>query len=217
MKRLLTTFSPKIRDQLLVRARNGRLRLGGERSDVAILESDIRGFTQLMAGRDADEIVELLNDYLSALVEAIFEFDGTIDKFVGDAILAVFGSPEPDARRYEKAIRAAAAMQISVERVNSRRTHRGLVTCNIGIGVHCGEVLHGFVGSADRMEFTIIGDAVNRAARYCAAAAAGEILVSPDLHQRAWRFIDAEPVTIDTKHEGEMRAYRVKGVKPSTA
>ena len=168
--RLLTNFSPKIRDTLLSRAAHGRLRLGGERSEVVILVSDIRGFTKLTAGMDTDDVMDLLNDYFSALVEAIFKHDGTVDKITGDAILAVFGSPEPDPLRHEKALRAAMAMQSAMAEVSEQRKRRGQVTCTIGIGVHCGEVLHGFIGSNDRMELTIIGEAANWTARYCDGA-----------------------------------------------
>jgi adenylate cyclase len=214
--RLLTNFSPKTRDQLLARASHGRLRLGGEKSEVVILESDIRGFTALSAGIDTDDLVDLLNDYFSALVDAIFKFDGTVDKFIGDAVLAVFGSPEPDALRHEKAIRAALAMQAAMVEVSERRKRRGRATCAIGIGIHCGEVLHGFIGSTERMELTIIGDAVNLTNRYCAAAGSGEILISPALHQRMWRLIDTELITIGTKQEGNLPAYRLKGVREPT-
>ena len=213
--RLLSNFSPKIRDKLLVRASNGRLRPGGERSEVVILVSDIRGFTKLTAGMDTDDVMDLLNDYFSALVDAIFKYDGTVDKITGDGILAVFGSPEPDAQRHEKAVRAALAMQAAMSEISEERRRRRQVTCTIGIGVHCGEVLHGFVGSKDRMELTIIGEAANWTDRYCSGAGGGEILISPAMHQRLWRHVDAELAIIDTKHEGKLRAYRLKGITGS--
>jgi len=217
LSRLLTNFSPKIRDQLLSRAAHGRLRPGGEKSEVVILESDIRGFTLLTAGMDTDDVVDMLNDYFAALVDAIFEHDGTVDKISGDAILAVFGSPEPDALRHEKAVRAALAMQSVMTEVSERRKRRGQVTCTIGIGVHCGEVLHGFIGSNDRMELTIIGEAANWTARYCAGAKSGEILISPALHQRLWRYVDAELTSIETKHEGVLSAYRLMRITGTAA
>ena len=211
--RLLTNFSPSIRDRLLSRASHGRLRPGGEKSEVVILVSDIRGFTLLTSGMDTDDVVDLLNDYFSALIDAIFQHDGTIDKITGDAILAVFGCPEPDPMRHEKAVRAALAMQSAMAEISEQRKRRGQVTCTIGIGVHCGEVLHGFIGSNDRMELTVIGEAANWTARYCDGAAGGEILISPALHQRLWRYVDAELTPITTKHEGTLNAYRLNGIK----
>src|SRR6185437_262693 len=140
-------FSPKLRGRILDRATQGRLPLGGERSSVSILCSDIRGFTLLSAGMDVREVVDMLNDYFSALVECILSQDGTVDKFIGDAILAVFGSPEPDPQHCLNAVRAALKMQKTMETVSARRNASGLKTCRIGIGVHTGEVLHGFIGS----------------------------------------------------------------------
>lgn len=213
LSRLLTNFSPSVRNKLLSRAAHGRLRPGGEKSEVVILVSDIRGFTLLSSGMDTDDVVDLLNDYFSALTDAIFQHDGTIDKITGDAILAVFGCPEPDSMRHEKAVRAALAMQSAMTEVSEQRKRRGQVTCTIGIGVHCGEVLHGFIGSNDRMELTVIGEAANWTARYCDGAAGGEVLISPALHQRLWRYVDAELTAIGTKHEGRLSAYRLKGIK----
>jgi adenylate cyclase len=158
----------------------------------------------------------LLNHYFSGLVDAIFKYDGTVDRISGDGILAVFGSPEPDPLRHEKAIRAALAMQSVMSKISEERQRRGLAICEIGIGVHCGEVLHGFVGSKDRMELTIIGEAANWTDRYCTGARGGEILVSPAMHQRLWRYVDAELTIIDTKHEGRLRAYRLKGINSTT-
>jgi class 3 adenylate cyclase len=209
LERLLTNFSPKTRSLLLTKAEQGKLRLGGVRSEVTILCSDIRGFTKLAAAMDADEVVDMLNAYLSVLVGCIFQNEGTVDKFIGDAILAVFGSPEPDVQQHANGLAAAMAMQDAIRRLNQERAARGEIVCEIGIGVHCGSVVHGFIGTHDRMEFTVIGDAVNKASRYCAAASAGEVIVSPELHQHVWKIAKAEAITIDTKHEGALPAYRV--------
>jgi adenylate cyclase len=210
---LLRQFSPKVAHHLL--AHRGTLRLGGRRSEVSILTSDIRGFTQLARSMDAHEVVEMLNDYLQVLVPVIFAHNGTVDKFMGDGILAIFGSPEADPNHHENAVRAAVEMQAAVSEVNKARELRGAPHRNFGIGIHCGEVVHGFLGTADRMEFTVIGDAVNRAARYCSGAAESEIIVSPEMHERVWRFTESDKVTIATKHEGNLTAYRVRNLKPS--
>jgi class 3 adenylate cyclase len=81
----------------------------------------------------------------------------------------------------------------------------------MGIAIHCGEVIHGFIGSAERMEFTVIGDTVNKTARFCDGAQAGEILISAEMHQHVWRLIQAEAVSIPTKHEGNLHGYRLNG------
>lgn len=213
LERLLTNFSPKVRTRLLQRAQLGRLRLGGEQSVVSILCADIRGFARLTASMPTEDVVALLNEYFAALTDCIFRHDGTIDKFVGDAILAVFGSPEADPQHCRKAVLAGVEMQQVMEQVSRRRAARGEVTCQIGVGIHTGEVLHGFIGSPERMEYTIIGDAVNRAARFCDGAKGAEVLISAELHQRVWNITDADPISIATKHEGDLPAYRVKRIR----
>jgi adenylate cyclase len=213
LERLLTNFSPKVRSRLIERARRGRLQLGGERSEVTLLFSDIRHFTTIAAGMDTDDVLEMLNQCFSVCADSIFKFDGTIDKFIGDAVLAVFGSPDPDPQQHAHALGAALRMQKAMAELNRQRKARGQVACEIGIGVHCGEVLHGFVGAAERMEFTVIGDVVNRASRYCSAAKAGELLISPEVYQRVWQRVEASQTTIQTKHEGPLLAYTVKALK----
>src|SRR5262249_31909302 len=122
---------------------------------------------------------------------------------------AVFGSPERDSRQHEHAVNAAVEMQAAIAHLNESRAARNEPCRQFGVGIHCGEVVHGFVGTDQRMEYTVIGDAVNKTARYCAGAAGGEILISPEMHERVWKFVETERVSIQTKHEGEFNAYRV--------
>jgi adenylate cyclase len=213
VERLLTNFSPAVRRRLLQKARAGRLKLGGEKSEVTIMSSDIRGFTATTADMDPADVVDMLNGYFSAMVNAIFRNNGTVDKFVGDAILAVFGSPEPDPEQHLHAVHAAMEMQIAIAKINEARRARGQIVCEMGIGIHCGEVLHGFVGSEERMEFTVIGDAVNRTGRYCDGARAGQVLISQEMYQRVWQSVKGVSVPIATKHEGEFRAFRVAEIR----
>jgi adenylate cyclase len=208
---LLRQFSPALAERLL--AHRGQLQLGGERREVTLLCSDIRGFTIMSSQMQPDEILGTLNEYFGYLVPVIFANHGMIDKFMGDAILAVFGSPEPDPAHHEHAVRAALEMQAVLAWLNAARGARGARICQVGIGVHCGEVIQGFVGTEDRMEFTVIGDVVNRTARYTAGASGEQILISPDLHERVWRLVEAEATKIATKHEGDLAAYRVLGLK----
>jgi adenylate cyclase len=217
LERLLTNFSPKVRTRLLQRAQLGRLQLGGEQSVVSILCCDIRGFAKLISSMQTQDVVALLNDYFAALTDCIFRHDGTIDKFVGDAILAVFGSPEADPQHCRNALMAGMAMQQAMEQVTRRRAESGEVTCEIGVGIHMGEVLHGFIGSPERMEYTVIGDTVNRATRYCDGAKGKEVLVSPEVHERIWNIAKTEPIVIPTKHEGDLQAYRVKYMRDTSA
>lgn len=205
---LLRQFSPKVAEQLL--SHKGGVRLGGRRNEVTILSSDIRGFTQLSRDMEPDEVVDLLNQYWKVVVPVIFAHNGTVDKFMGDAVLAVFGSPEADPNQQQNAVRAALEMQTALARVNAMRRDAKLPASDFGIGIHCGQAVHGFVGTTDRMEFTVIGDAVNRTQRYCAAAAGREILVSPEVYALIKDLVEAEPTKIQTKHEGEIAAYRIR-------
>ncbi|MBV8513967.1 MAG: FHA domain-containing protein [Acidobacteria bacterium] len=206
---LLRQFSPRVAEQLLTQ--KGGPRLGGRRNEVTILNSDIRGFTQLSRDMEPDAVVELINEYWRVMVPVIFAHNGTIDKFMGDALLVVFGSPEPDPNQQQNAVRAALDVQTALARLNETRRAAKLPCCDFGIGIHCGQAVHGFVGTNDRMEFTVIGDAVNRAQRYCAGAAAREILISPEVYKLVRNLVDTEPTKIQTKHEGELAAYKVRG------
>lgn len=212
VERLLANFSPKVRSLLLQQAREGKLRPGGVKSEISLVFCDICDFTKLSANMDARDIVDMLNNYFQPIVEALFRHDGTVDKFVGDAVLAVFGSPEPDAQHHAKAVRAALAIQQAVQATSQLRATRGDATCQVRVGVHSGVVIHGFIGTVERLEFTVIGDAVNRASRYCEGADPGEILISPDVFERVFNVVKADKTTIQTK-EGPLTAYRLKELK----
>lgn len=211
LQNLLANFSPKLREKLLQKSREGRLQPGGEKSNVTILMSDLRGFTKASSMLGAEEVVEMLNDYFSVLGEIVFQHDGTIDKFIGDAILAVFGSPEADEHHARSAAKCALAMQSAISGINERRQSQGLPHCDLGVGIHTGEVLHGFIGADERLEFTVIGDTVNKAARYCDGARSGEIIIGPVTHYMLKDTFRIRPRPITTKHEGEWEAWKLEG------
>lgn len=208
-------FSPKIAKRIC--AKDSRLRAGGERVDpVTILVSDVRSFTALSAEMEPDEVVRMLNEMFDAFVPIIFEHDGVVDKYIGDSVLAVFGSPEKDDEQCEKAVKAALEMQRAVRKLGEGRKVRRLPVFDVGISVHTGAVIHGFIGSAERLEYTVIGDTVNRASRYCDGAAAGEVIISQTVYEHVYHLVNVQPKVIKTKHpetEPDLKAFVVKDLK----
>lgn len=212
---LLRQFSPQLAERLM--DEYNRLQLGGERvNPVTILISDVRSFTALSAPLAPESVVRMLNEMFDAFVPIIFDHDGVVDKYIGDAVLAVFGSPQQDEHQWEKALHAAQAMQDAMHKLGEGWGVRRLPIFEVGIGLHTGEVIHGFVGSAERTEYTVIGDTVNRTARYCDGAGPGEIVISQEVYERIYRSVDVEARTIETKHpetEPPLTGYLVKGLR----
>ncbi|MEW6672884.1 MAG: adenylate/guanylate cyclase domain-containing protein [Thermodesulfobacteriota bacterium] len=212
---LMRQFSPEVAKRVM--DKYGGLRGGGEKVDpVTILVTDVRNFTALSARMDPDDVVRMLNEMFDAFVPIIFEYNGVIDKYVGDSVLAVFGSPDPDERQWEKAVRAAMEMQLSMEKLGEGRKVRRLPIFQVGISIHSGAVIHGFVGSAKRMEYTVIGDAVNLSARLCDGAEPGEIIISKSVYERIYQIVEVEPKMIRTKHpdlEPDLEAYVIKKLR----
>jgi len=169
--RLRQIFGRYVSDEVVEKllATGKQPNLGGEAVTVTILFSDIRNFTPMSESLAPQEVVELLNNYFSRACEPILEQGGTVDKFIGDAIMAVFGSPVPHPNHARRALRAALAMAEKAREfhtwMESRFPNRGLSDFRIGIGVHTGEAVVGNIGSPQRFEFTAIGDTVNTASR----------------------------------------------------
>ncbi|AFY43600.1 GAF domain-containing protein [Nostoc sp. PCC 7107] len=138
----------------------------GERKDVTILFSDIRGYTTLTENLGAAAVVSLLNQYFETMVEAVFNYEGTLDKFIGDALMAVFGAPLPLTENHAwQAIQSALDMRQRLEEFNQRRIIQEQPQIRIGIGISSGDVVSGNIGSHKRMDYTVIGDSVNLSAR----------------------------------------------------
>ncbi|MDQ3119412.1 MAG: adenylate/guanylate cyclase domain-containing protein [Verrucomicrobiota bacterium] len=149
--------------ELLDRPGEFQQSLGGVVKPTAILFSDIRGYTAISAQTDPHALVSQLNEYLTAMVECVFLYGGTLDKFIGDALMAVWGNVHTDGVRNDtaNAVRAALAMREELARLNKSWCARGLQELRIGIAVNQGDVIVGNIGSARRKDFTVIGDAVN--------------------------------------------------------
>jgi adenylate cyclase len=158
-----TYVSPEIVKQIARRTEG--LKLGGEKKELSVLFSDIRDFTYFSERFDSQQTVTFLNHYLSSMSEVIFKHQGTIDKFIGDAIMAVFGAPVPQQNHAEKACRVALGMCENLKSVNEENTKFGFPKIAIGIGINTGDMTVGNIGSNRRFDYTVIGDAVNLGAR----------------------------------------------------
>ncbi|MCU0847654.1 MAG: HAMP domain-containing protein [Spirochaetes bacterium] len=155
----------------------GEIGLGGKRENLAFLFSDVRGFTAMSEKMQPEEVVEILNQYLDLQAQIIKNQGGDIDKFVGDEVMAVFSGPDKASR----AMKAAIEIMEAIREFNKEREDSDLRTVNVGIGINMGDVVHGRMGSRDRMDNTSIGDAVNLAARLCSHAEPGSVLVSKEV------------------------------------
>lgn len=172
----------------------GGLDLGGERRVVSVMLSDLRGFTALAERLTPEKVVELLNHYLGVMSEVITEHHGTINEFVGDGILAIFGAPIARNDDAENAVRCAVAMQLAMTRVNVDVVRMGISPIEMGIGINTGDVIIGNIGSAKRAKYGVVGSNVNLAARIESATVGGQILVSQST-------VDALPGLLELRRE----------------
>jgi class 3 adenylate cyclase len=163
--RVKDVFGRYVTKQVSEKILKGQLKLGGERRRVTVLFSDIRNFTTMSETMPPEEVVALLNDYFSEMVEAVFEQNGVLDKFIGDGMLAVFGSLEEMPDHPRKAALAALRMKALLGKVNAHRASAGQPALHIGIGIHTAEVVVGNIGSRRRLEYTVVGDGVNTCSR----------------------------------------------------
>jgi adenylate cyclase len=162
---LRATFGKYMTESVMEHLLSGKVQLGGETLTATVLFADIRSFTTISESMDAHALVSLLNEYFSEMVAIISQEGGVVDKYIGDAIMAVFGVPVPKPDDALRAVRAAARMREALVKLNERLAAKGKPTLRIGIGLHTGELVAGNIGSEARMEYTVIGDAVNLASR----------------------------------------------------
>ena len=201
---------PEVVEQVV----NGGVRLerGGEQREATVMFTDIRGFTSWSERHPPAHIVAVLNDYFELMVDAIHRHRGTLDKFMGDGILALFGAPISYGHDAINAVDCALEMARFLAQFN--REHEGTGDqFAIGIGINTGPVVAGYMGSSRSMEYTAIGDAVNLASRLCAAAAPGQILVSPStLAAIGHRFTAQQLAPIQVKGKQQpVTVYQVTG------
>ena len=182
--------------------------------EASILFSDIRGFSTLAETTPAREMAEILVRHLSAMAEVVTENGGMIDKFAGDAVMAVFGAPDPEPAHATYAVRCALAMQQRQAQLNEEAMAQGLRPIHVGIGVNTGVVIAGTVGGGGRLEYTVLGDAVNVAQRLQSTAAAGEVLITGATAQAAasgWFRLESRGVHPVKGRKEPVEVFRVLG------
>src|SRR6266704_820394 len=179
-------------------------KLGGVLQTITILFADIRGFTRISEHAPPEKIVQLLNRYFSAMTDIIVAHGGTLDKYLGDGLMALFGAPTTTPQDGANAVNAAVAMQRRIISINQELREEGLPEIGVGIGLHTGEAIVGYVGSERRSEYTAIGDAVNTASRLESNARGGQILISDAASKAArgrYRLLPREPIMVKNREQ----------------
>ncbi len=189
------------------------LQIGGQHVDITILFADIRGFTAYSEQQSPEELVAVLNRYLAAGAEAVLAEEGTVDKFLGDAVMAWFNAPIPQPDHTLRAVRAALRLRDAVRRLHAELPPQARLS--FGVGIHYGEAVLGWIGTEKRLEFTAIGDAVNTAKRIQENSARDQILISKEAYERVKDIVEARhyaPLLVKGKQE-PIDVYEVIGLK----
>jgi len=195
------------------------LRFGGERKELTVLFSDVRAFTTYAERHDAERVVEILREYLTRMVEAVFRHEGTLDKFVGDAVMAIFGAPVPQPDHAVRACRTGLAMMEELRGLERKWRQEGKEPFRMGVGINTGEVIVGNLGSDQRFDYTVIGDPVNLAARLEGLnkdfPEASGIIISEFTYELAKDHVEARPLG-DVKVKGRVKPvaiYELTGMR----
>jgi adenylate cyclase len=207
MDALSRYVSPGVAKEILANLND--VELSGKRIDGSVIFSDIVGFTQIAEAIRPEEVVSILNKYFSLITRACELNHGMVDKYLGDGIMLVFGAPQPNENHRFHAICCALLIQRLVDHENMQRETRGLFPVKFKIGINAGVMLAGNMGSRERMEYTVVGDAVNLASRLCSISNSGQIVISKDMYLHP----DVEQRVI----AGEYQSIRLRGIKESVS
>jgi adenylate cyclase len=181
---------------------------GGQARDTTVFFSDIRGFTALSETLPAQQIVDMLNEYFEQMVEIIFKHEGTLDKFVGDEIMAIFGAPVSHPDDAYRAVKVACEQMVALEEWNRVRVAEGEPAIHIGIGINTGSVVAGYLGSSKALEYTVIGDVVNTASRLCSVANADDVLISKSTYELVKDYFEVQELS-PAQVKGKAQALQV--------
>jgi len=214
-ERMKDAFGKFVNKEIAEQVLRGEIKLGGERKKATIFFSDIRSFTAISEKLEPEEVVEFLNDYMTRMVQCVNETHGVVDKFIGDAIMAVWGAPVSHGNDTENALNGALMMRKALMEFNKGRGGDKKPIIKIGCGINTGPVLAGQIGSSERMEYTVIGDAVNLASRIEALNKpfGTDILISTDTYKEIKDIFRVEPMQkIKVKGKSEpQQIYAVLG------
>jgi adenylate cyclase len=186
------SVDPRILERLLANPDVDFLK--GERSVVTVLYADVRGSTSLAERTEPEQLVGFLNDYLGRMADIVFEYDGTLDKFVGDEVMALFSAPFDMPDHALRAVRVGLAMQQAHAVLMEEWKARGLDAAPIGVGIATGEMIVGEIGSVHRTDYTVIGQAANLGSRICGVALPGQVLISQATYELVMGQVEAKPI-----------------------
>jgi adenylate cyclase len=190
------------------------LELGGEKRKVTIMMTDLRGFTALAERLEPEKVVHMLNAYFEVMVEVILKYSGTINEFIGDALLVIFGAPQEMPDRVHQAIACSIEMQNAMTQVNEENRAQGLPELEMGIGLNETEVIVGNIGSSKRSKYAVVGSGVNMTSRIESYTVGGQILISESVRQAAGEIlrIDSQRDVLPKGAETPLRIYEVGGI-----
>ncbi len=206
-------MEPRLVDRLL-RGGEDALGLGGTKKNISVLFVDIRGFTTMSEKLEPEQVVGILNEYLDLCAEAIFKYDGTLDKYIGDAAMGLFGAPLEIEDHAYSAVQTALHMQSGAEKLSKNLMEKYGRTVSFGVGINTGDAIVGNIGASHRLDYTAIGDAVNTAARLESNAKPGQILISESTYRLVENRVAAAPLgalSVKGKQQS-VNVYEVKGL-----
>ena len=215
-ERFSRLLSPNVAERVI----SGQLEVkpGGQRVEqCTVFNSDIRGFTAMSENTRPEELVEMLNEYFELMVDTIFKYEGTLDKFMGDGIMALWGAPVVHPDDAVRAVHCGLEMGEVLGQFNRRRLERDQAPLAVGVGIHTGPLVAGYIGSSKALSYTVIGDVANTSARLCSVALAGQIVISEDTQEAlAGRFEleELQPAKVKGK-EKPLRIFNVLRSRPS--
>jgi adenylate cyclase len=208
-ERLSRLLSPNVAERVI----KGQVDVkpGGARTEVTVYNSDIRGFTRMSEHTAPEEIVEMLNAYFERMVDTIFKYEGTLDKFMGDGIMALWGAPVSHVDDAERAVECAIEQTEVLGKFNRERLAKNKPPLGVGVGIHAGSVVAGYIGSSKALSYTVIGDVANTSARLCAKALPGQIVVSEETRLKLSPRFELEELasTIIRGKDKPMRLFNV--------